>query len=115
MFGKPQNAPSNVFLPFPYPNMDVCYAATWLNGVAYMNDRVCSQPNGPIQCFPHPPVPCDPDNAHCKAVGAAPLYTSCTSDGPPVRSWTSPFTVYLNDPCDLDDGEACRVASTPGH
>jgi hypothetical protein len=103
----------------PYPDVYACYSLAQQQdsqgtgsddeGVAFMNSRICNEPNPDATCFFHKPVRChyaDPAQnanlgAHCDWLGDKGAYDKCKSlDGDPVISY-HPVTTYLNDPCDL--------------
>jgi hypothetical protein len=100
----------------PYRNVYACFSLAQQqdtqgnapddDGVAYLNDRICDEPDPSKPCFFHPPRRCyfqDPATnqargAHCDWVGDG-VYQNCKSlDG---KNAYLPITTYLNDPCDL--------------
>jgi MYXO-CTERM domain-containing protein len=97
----------------PYKNVYACYSLAQQedlqggnpDGVAYLNDRICNQPNGNKRCFFQKPERCHYNNptrnqqegAHCEWSPTDGVFQDCRGGG---RKYP-PITTYLNDPCDL--------------
>jgi hypothetical protein len=106
-------------LRLPYSNVYACFsyaqqqdAASDEQGAAYVNDRICDQPNPDVPCFPHKPKRCYYSDssinatrgARCQWDSAAGVFRDCQgADGTAYP----PITTYLNEPCDL-------LGSSPG-
>jgi hypothetical protein len=95
--------------PLPYKDVHACYSVAQEQdsqygelGVAYLNSRICDQPDSKASCFFHPPRPCSGGNhsARCKWSKEAGVYQDCEGLGARPRTFR-PITTYLNDPCDL--------------
>lgn len=99
----------------PYRNVYACYSLAQQQdsqdngddgeGVAFLNDRICDEPDPNKRCFFHTPRRChflnaqknENRGAHCDWVDG--VYQNCkSSDG---KLTYLPITTYLNDPCDL--------------
>lgn len=111
--------------PLPYKKMFACYSFEQEQdsqndalGAAYLNSRICDQPDPEHQCFPHKPTRCyyrnprinEAQGAHCKWNAQAGIFEGCQAPasaqapGTPPETYR-PITVHLNEPCDLTDNE----------
>jgi hypothetical protein len=108
----------NVTNAIPYPNAYACYtvgterAGDSKSGAAYLNSRMCDEPDGGYKCFPHDPSRCwingssagkcqwDPDRG---------VFHDCVAGDGTTTTYQA-ITTYLNGTCDLSRGGTC----TPG-
>jgi hypothetical protein len=92
-----------------------CYGNGWASGVAQMNERFCASPTAP-NCFANPPVACFESRDHVCATDAlgGDAFSKCryaTATDP----WQVSLTTYLNNPCDLTEGQCDPTRLFPHH
>jgi len=106
----------------PYGNVYACYSLAQQQdsqgsgadetGIAYLNDRICDEPDPHADCFLHPPKRCFYTDAvtnasigaHCQWTGDGAYHQCKGMDGTSYLT----ITTYLNKPCDLlDDAGIC--------
>lgn len=81
-----------------------CFSSNWNSAVAAAADRFCAVAGS--GCFVNPPLPCDgPSGASQFSLGH---YKSALGS---ARTWRTPYTTFLNHPCDLSRDRASCVAN----
>ncbi|WP_437978531.1 hypothetical protein WMF11_19410 [Sorangium sp. So ce295] len=102
--------PEGAFYGNVFPTKDdgvdrfACYSELWEQGVSYLADRLCADPDA-NSCLSVAPPACQDVCGHRSRPGEA--YSNCENLGSqdPEDAWPWPgFTVFLNDPRDLSSG-----------